>query len=444
MDMKNLLVGYGRADITPDQPAPMGGYGTASKRLHETVLDPLYATCVAITDAQDNTLLLFSQDIIRSHKDYVDAVRVVLKKELGVPGENVIVCGTHSHSTPDIGITLKTDSWYYKIYERGILEAAKAAMADRQEAQIWIGRGEIKGMNFVRHYVQEGGLYCGANFGYYDVAPIIGHCSEADPQFQAIKFVREGRKDILMLNWQAHACNTGGMWKTDLSADYIGHLRAYMEKTLDVDFIYFQGAAGNLVTKSRIPGEMSYDPEKDVYGEEVAKQVIPQLNNMRRVSGGLVRTAKTVHNHPVNHTEDHLVEAAKEVSAFWKETNDNKRSKKFAEERGINSIYHAAAIVRKAGMTEAPPIEISAAGVGDISFACAPYEMFCENGIEIKEGTPFEMTFINGYCNGSGGYLPTRKAFEYSCYEANTTNYAPGIGEALAQKFVDMLKEIKA
>ena len=69
MEMKNMLVGYGRADITPDQPAPMAGYGTASKRLHETVLDPLYATCVAITDDQDNTLLLFSQDIIRSHND---------------------------------------------------------------------------------------------------------------------------------------------------------------------------------------------------------------------------------------------------------------------------------------------------------------------------------------------------------------------------------------
>ena len=33
--------------------------------------------------------------------------------------------------------------------------------------------------------------------------------------------------------------------------------------------------------------------------------------------------------------------------------------------------------------------------------------------------------------------------FEYSCYEANTTNYAPGIGEALAERFVEMLKDIK-
>ena len=43
-------VGFGRVDITPtDLGHPMGGYGQTDKRLHNNVLDNLYATAIAIT-----------------------------------------------------------------------------------------------------------------------------------------------------------------------------------------------------------------------------------------------------------------------------------------------------------------------------------------------------------------------------------------------------------
>ena len=46
-----FMVGYSKVDITPTAPAPLYGYGNPGERLHTEVLDPLYFTCVAMTDA---------------------------------------------------------------------------------------------------------------------------------------------------------------------------------------------------------------------------------------------------------------------------------------------------------------------------------------------------------------------------------------------------------
>ena len=48
--MENYLVGIGRVDITPDFTVSLGGYGNYLNRHNDVTLDPLYATCVAITD----------------------------------------------------------------------------------------------------------------------------------------------------------------------------------------------------------------------------------------------------------------------------------------------------------------------------------------------------------------------------------------------------------
>ena len=51
---QGYLVGYARVDMTPQQPIPLKGYGNTIRRVSGPVLDPLYATCVAITDAEGN------------------------------------------------------------------------------------------------------------------------------------------------------------------------------------------------------------------------------------------------------------------------------------------------------------------------------------------------------------------------------------------------------
>ena len=59
-----LQAGFGRVDISPTLSVPLSGYGNTISRMSQGCLDPLYATCVAITDGQDNTVLLITTDMI--------------------------------------------------------------------------------------------------------------------------------------------------------------------------------------------------------------------------------------------------------------------------------------------------------------------------------------------------------------------------------------------
>ena len=441
-DMTKIRVGFGRADVTPENGTPLGGFGNGARRLSENVLDPLTATCIAITDGKDNTLLLFCTDTVRMSESWVPTLRELVQKELGIPGEYAMFTVTHTHASPDLGITINTKHPYFQRYWAGLLEAGKQAIADRAEAEIYINRGDAAGMNFVRHYIQASGEYYGPNFGSPKAGPIVGHASEADPEFQIVKFAREGKKDILMMNWQAHPCVTSGLEKHDVSADFVGALREYMEQKTDMHFVYLQGACGNLVTGSKIESE-NVEQAPEVYGPNLAERVLPALQNMKRIKGGQLRLASKEVVHPVNHSEDHLLPQAEEIFKIWEETGDRTRCNQMAVACGMRSVYHARGILRKANMGENASLPIEAASVGDLAFAFAPYEMFCDNGIEIKTGAPYEMTFVVGYTNGMYSYLPTRKAFEYSCYEANTTKFAPGIGEHLSEEFVELLTDLK-
>ena len=56
----SLSVGYGRVDISPTEPTPLRGYGYSSGRLSKNIKDPLYATCIAVSDTTGQTVLIFT------------------------------------------------------------------------------------------------------------------------------------------------------------------------------------------------------------------------------------------------------------------------------------------------------------------------------------------------------------------------------------------------
>ena len=68
--------------------------------------------------------------------------------------------------------------------------------------------------------------------------------------------------------------------------------------------------------------------------------------------------------------------------------------------------------------------------------------MLDTNGMEVKQGSPFKMTFMCAYTNGSNGYIPSTFAFSRGGYEVDTTYFVQGTGEALAQELVRLLSEL--
>jgi hypothetical protein len=81
--------------------------------------------------------------------------------------------------------------------------------------------------------------------------------------------------------------------------------------------------------------------------------------------------------------------------------------------------------------------------IGDVGFANAPHELFSDTGIAIRQGSPFDMTFVLGYSNQSNGYVPIERAYDYGAYEVACTDYARGSAEELAQVFTAQWQNLK-
>ena len=442
--METLIkIGYGKADITPDTNLPLGGYGNTAHRVSESVRDKLQATCIAFTDADNSTVLLYTTDMIRVDPKLANRVRAILCEEFGLEYNQVMVAATHTHSAPGLGELSTPDmDAYADKYVAGLCEAGRKAMADRLPSIAYVGFSQTDRLNFIRHYKIADGTYAGANFGNW--APgVVGHASCNDPWVQVMKFDRIGGKPILLCNFQAHPCFTGGVDKKVISSDYIGELRTYLETKTASRFAFFQGAAGNHNATSFYARETRTTDAAE-YAKLLGDAVLRALEAPVQVEGGKVQIIHRALELPLDHTEGkELVAKCEEINNEWMEKADRNLSNKRAREIGLNSIYAVRGVLMRQTLPESEIMDIYAFRVGDLGFICAPYEMFGANGMFIKEYSPFAMTFVVSCANHAQAYLASDLAFTHGCYEVDTRRFPRGTAEKLADNFVEMLKEIK-
>jgi len=386
-----LQVGYGRVDITPKDPVSLGGYDNPQNRISDSVTYNLYATCIALTDKNDNTVLLF-------HLDLLTATQAVLfaKKEVstatGIPFNQIIAATTHTHSAPALGSDFNNNVEYCKSLKQWMVTAAQEALLDRKSAQVHTATAYPETLNYVRHYVMNDGSIVGDNFGDATGKTYVRHVHDVDNAMQLIKFTREGGKDVLLVNWQGHPHRDGGTTKRNVSSDIVGVLREELESQLDCHFAYFTGASGNVNNHSRIPAE---------------------------------RITNTCEEHGKA-----LAEYALRIEEYTQ------------QDLGCVQFMTKSYSVPTSNNTGTMDIPMTVVSIGDICFAVVPYEMFDSNGMELKKASPFNMTFVVTCANGAFGYVPDVKAFEYGGYEVKLCSMAKGSGELLANEYVNMLKEL--
>ena len=436
-----FMVGYGRQDITPEEPVALMGYGRTDKRISTAYLDPLYFSCVAMRDTEGGTILMMSVDNITG--GFTKTIKDNISKATGVPAQNITITATHTHSGPDMdNTTLSYTSTYNAMYKERAVKAATDAIADLKPAKMYFAEIETEGLNFVRHYKMVDGSYAGDNFGDFSIG-IEDYASETDTTMYLLKFTREGGEDVIMMNWRAHASMTGGSTKTQISADFVGSVRMYLEEKLGCKFAYYQGCAGNINPRSRIEADTPTDNYKE-YGQKLGDFALLALNDATELPTGPVRAIEVTLTTKVNHDLDHLKDVAKAIYDKYNVNGDWSAVKAEAASYGIRSSYMASAIVSHADMDPTFDENLTCLAIGDsLAFATAPNELFDTNGVYVEENSPFEKTIVLGYTNGQRGYVPSQQAYDYTCYESDTTRFAPGTGEQIADKLLNMLNQLK-
>ena len=403
-----LLVGFGRVDLSPDSPNGIsligyGGNGTPPTPM-TGILDRTYGTCIAVTDASGNTALIYTLDTLYTLKAEVDQIRKVVTEKTGIAGENVVVSGIHTHAGMNYGDIVG--------YFDKMAQAAVDAIADQAPATIMAGSTNVEGMNFVRHYVTQDGTVVGDNFSNAATTsnPRVKHTTEADPQMQLIRFIREGdKKDIVLANWQTHPkvgstseTASGQAQRSLLSADFPGWCRTHVEKNADVLFAYYTGAAGNINGRSKITSENKDVPEKvNEYGAKLGDYVLDTMDKLTEYKADKVSVKQQMFN------------------------------------------------VVPAAPGAASQVEITAIRFGNVGFAVVPFEFFDTNGMELKQASDCDVTFILTCASmAKHEYLPSTYMWDYDtgeqiAYEFSSNQHERGTAEKIAAELASMINGLK-
>ena len=440
-----FCVGYGRADITPTNSVPLAGLGNTDYRMSEKILDKLYATCIAVRDADGEMVLLYTLDVIRAEKDFADMIRKIAANAAGIDRDHVLVNCTHTHSAPDTSSSNGAIGTWKAMAYKAVKQAALDAVADLDASKIYVGTAETKDQNFVRRMYKTNG-FISANTDY-GTGEITEYESQVDEEMRIIRFVRENGEDVVMASWQAHPTLTmmpGGVVAKDVSADAIGAWRKYAESELGVKFAFFQGGAGNVNMTTKMPSDKGkYTQDYDDAGKKLFEVMNGALGSLTEVSAGKVRAVTTELEAPYQHGDEDKIPQCEEIKKLW-ELDKRNEAQALCDKYGISSGYEASAIIARATRPATGTIELTCYAFGDIAITAAPFERFCQAEKEVREKSPFAMTFALSYSNDFQKYLPTADCWANKGYEVVVSRFDKGTSELVTERQLEMLNALHA
>lgn len=444
-------VGFGKASIQPPDLNIVLSGGGDPNRYVESVLDIIAVTCIAVTDATGKTVLFYTNDIQHASESWTKPCREFISEKFDIPYEQIFVASTHVHSVPALNRSTEANRKFCDTYEAGLIKSTEDALADRAEAEIYVGTADGhtpdgKPLNYVRLYEMNDGSFAGDNFGIW-TSGIKGHAYEGDTDAQLVKFVRPSKeKDVLMVSFPTHATFHGTSTLRNLSADYPGPTRDYIDANSNCLTAIFAGAGGDQEPETEISAE-NHRLDYREFGATLGQAIIDAFPDMQKLENGDIKMIHQEFTRPANKfTDQEVLDKARDVYNYFLE-NGQTKGIEYAKQFGFYSPYQARAYIWRSNLGETKSMTIAALSMGELSIAIAPYEMFSQSGKAVMAGSPFEKTIVLGYCNGTADYIPTEVAYEFNggvgSYEAYATGWPKGTAEELVTEYVNMLTELK-
>ena len=110
-----LQAGFAQTEITPKRASvPLGGYGATEYRLSGSVLDPLYARAIALSDGEE-TCLYVCLDLLGIPEDSVARCRKAINEATGLREDRIFFGANHTHAGPDLRSPLPNAVQYREV-----------------------------------------------------------------------------------------------------------------------------------------------------------------------------------------------------------------------------------------------------------------------------------------------------------------------------------------
>ncbi len=433
-----LRAGVCRVTITPPIGTYMAGYG-ARAGPSQGIHDDLLARSLVVED-ESGTVALLAADAIGFPRVFVDRIRSQVESLTGIPPSHVLICGTHTHSGPDIEGHYSPsgpDQALIDVWQRTLAGCVHAAWWHRRDADVGVGLGSVLGIG-VNRRTPDG----------QPVDPMVGVVSARSSDGSALG---------VLVNYTCHAVVLGSDNRF-FSADYPGYAVRTIEHVEGPGTVamFVNGAEGDVNTGhsadlsgigAPIPGRTFERAQR--LGRRLAGEVIKVLSGTPTMLTGPVAATVQEVTLPLRRVLA-ASEAQAALAAAHAEVQRLESAGPAPEAVTAAKIrrFHAEVNLGVAKEREAEPAEtlmkaeLQVLRIGDAAFIAIPGELFVELGLDIKNRSPFPYTFVVGLANGSIGYLPTSAAFEAGGYEAVATRFAAGAGETVRDTCLAMLERL--
>lgn len=451
-----IRAGFAERDITPgigmEQP---GGYG---KSFHRKFHDACKVRVAVFDDGLKKVALVGLDTLVVPRQIVLDA-RARIEKELGLPGDAVMIGASHSHSSGPVGMVMPgeydaaSDLVKKLAYEESscadpgfvlrvtseIVEGVKQALAGSVPAQLGIGYGHEDQVGYNRRLrMKNGQSWSHPGAGNPD---ILEYAGPIDPQVGVIgAWDMQGQLLGVMVNYACHATTSPG----GISANWI----YYMERTLQgalgskAPVVFMQGACGDITQVDNLSPYRRPGPEEWALrvGGRVGAEALKVLYSCPRITEAPLDTRQKVLSIARRKPSPERVKKSLEMVQAPKPKSSELHQWTFAKE--IVMLDHLCQVTPKVDC------EVQVIQVGPVAFVSNPAEYFVQFGLDIKKGSPFPFTFPVELANGSVGYVPTEEAFgpHGGGYETRLTSYSNleiTAGRQMADTGIELTKELK-
>lgn len=406
--------------ITPPVGTALAGY--FSPRFSEGVIYDLKAKAVIVGEGS-SAVGIIACDLICLPKELVADARKVFEAATGIPGERVLICGTHTHTGPETRGSrdlIPPNEEYLATLPARIAEAGILAAENQKDCVLRIGADHEEGLAFNRRFRLRDGTEQFGPGGPQDTAGVAG---PTDPQLGVLTFSEPGNDPFcVVVNYSLHIDVTSGSL---ISADYPAVITETIRGVYGPETIvlFVNGACGNI---NHVPYLM--ERAWPLKGQEKTRQI-------GRALGGKALCIAEKALPSLDQTADVVTEILDVPFFPWDDILQNRLAdaKSKAEPNFFEStLIRWAADWKPEGTGK---VETQVVRFGDAVFCSAPGELFVEWGLEMKKWSPFPFTFIAELANDSVGYIPTFEAFRRGGYEATpvvSVKYTPALGQLVS------------
>jgi hypothetical protein len=429
-----LQIGFGEGDITPPAGAEMpGGF---FKRTGKGAAEKLLAAACVIHDGS-STIALVGIDALFAPRALVETARRQIQKETSIPGENVLIGASHTHTggpvVSALGSAAATD--YLEKCAHEIAGAVNRAWHSLHSGSLGIGTGTESSISYSRRFLMRDGreITHPGKPGTPHHQDIVCPAGPIDPDVGVLA-VRGPRGKIsgVVVNFACHNTVMGGDYFT---ADYVGylrkHLRTHYGETTPVVFLL--GACGDITQVDNRSTAREFGAEQgDLMGLKLASEAIRTIDRMAWLNDASLAAAVESVLIPIRPEPD--PDAERPPYGLGSGTGVEQR---YADERKL--------VAEERRREPRLACEVQALRIGSLGIVTNGAEYFCEYALRIKKASPLQSTWFVSLANDYIGYVPTAQAFVAGGYEprtARSSKLAIEAGQRLAETALKTLGKV--